>query len=163
MIYVGDAESSNNDQTLEEVMVGPVPVGVNKFVLQADPPNHNLIPKKDWLGVTVVLITCSYLDQEFIRIGYYVNNESSSNQEENMSSISIDDVFRNVLSDKPRVTRFPIQWEGVPTFTNQNQQQEGGSEEEEDNSTGMYFPPMNQVREERIIHVCYCLVWLEIG
>ena len=27
------------------------------------------------MGVTVVLLTCSYKDQEFIRIGYYVNNE----------------------------------------------------------------------------------------
>lgn len=27
------------------------------------------------MGVTVVLITCTYRGQEFIRIGYYVNNE----------------------------------------------------------------------------------------
>ena len=27
------------------------------------------------LGVTVVLLTCSYRDNEFVRIGYYVNNE----------------------------------------------------------------------------------------
>lgn len=27
------------------------------------------------MGVTVVLITCTYHGQEFIRVGYYVNNE----------------------------------------------------------------------------------------
>ena len=27
------------------------------------------------MGVTVVLLTCSYKAQEFVRIGYYVNNE----------------------------------------------------------------------------------------
>jgi histone chaperone ASF1 len=27
------------------------------------------------LGVTVVLLTCSYREQEFIRVGYYVSNE----------------------------------------------------------------------------------------
>jgi hypothetical protein len=27
------------------------------------------------VGVTVVLITCTYHGQEFIRVGYYVNNE----------------------------------------------------------------------------------------
>jgi hypothetical protein len=27
------------------------------------------------LGVTAVLLTCSYRGQEFIRVGYYVNNE----------------------------------------------------------------------------------------
>ena len=32
--YVGCAESEEHDQILEEVLVGPVPMGVNKFVLQ---------------------------------------------------------------------------------------------------------------------------------
>lgn len=27
------------------------------------------------MGVTVVLLTCSYMSNEFVRIGYYVNNE----------------------------------------------------------------------------------------
>lgn len=42
---------------------------------QADAPNTALIPESDAVGVTVVLITCTYQGQEFIRIGYYVNNE----------------------------------------------------------------------------------------
>lgn len=42
---------------------------------QADAPNTGLIPESDAVGVTVVLITCTYRAQEFIRIGYYVNNE----------------------------------------------------------------------------------------
>ena len=33
------------------------------------------LPQEDIVGVTVVLLTCSYNDKEFIRIGYYVNNE----------------------------------------------------------------------------------------
>lgn len=32
MIYVGAAESSEFDQVLDSIMVGPVPVGVNKFI-----------------------------------------------------------------------------------------------------------------------------------
>lgn len=43
--------------------------------MQADAPNTALIPESDAVGVTVVLITCTYRGQEFIRIGYYVNNE----------------------------------------------------------------------------------------
>jgi len=42
---------------------------------QADPPNAARIPREDVVGVTVVLLTCSYRQQEFIRVGYYVNNE----------------------------------------------------------------------------------------
>ena len=38
----------------------------------------NKIPKEDAVGVTVVLLTCAYRSQEFIRVGYYVNNEYES-------------------------------------------------------------------------------------
>ena len=72
---MGSAEDSTRDQILEEVLVGPVPVGINKFVLQADAPDPETIAKEDVLGVNVVLVTCSYKNQEFARVGYYVNNE----------------------------------------------------------------------------------------
>ena len=55
--------------------MGPVPVGISKFVLQADAPDPARISQQDLVGVTVVLITCSYREKEFVRIGYYVNNE----------------------------------------------------------------------------------------
>lgn len=45
------------------------------FILQADCPDPVKIPCEDLLGVTVVLLTCSYKKQEFVRVGYYVNNE----------------------------------------------------------------------------------------
>lgn len=34
VVYVGSAESDEYDQELENVLVGPIPVGTNKFVLQ---------------------------------------------------------------------------------------------------------------------------------
>jgi histone chaperone ASF1 len=43
--------------------------------LQADPPAVEKIPVADALGVTVVLLTCSYKQQEFVRVGYFINNE----------------------------------------------------------------------------------------
>lgn len=44
---------------------------------KADPPNVSRIPENDAIGVTVVLLTCSYRAQEFIRVGYFINNEYS--------------------------------------------------------------------------------------
>ena len=32
--YVGSAENETHDQVLEEILVGPIPVGTNKFVFQ---------------------------------------------------------------------------------------------------------------------------------
>ena len=64
----------------ESVLVGPVNVGNYRFVFQADPPNPSKIPDEDIIGVTVLLLTCSYQGQEFIRVGYYVNNEYANEQ-----------------------------------------------------------------------------------
>lgn len=47
-----------------------------------------------------------------MRVGYYVNNEYDSeelNQEPPTKPI-IERVLRNVLAEKPRVTRFAIKW-----------------------------------------------------
>ena len=116
VVYVGSAEDMTRDQVLDEILVGPVPVGVNKFVLQADAPDPASIPNGDILGVTVVLVTCSYKDREFIRIGYYVNNEYAELYDPVVgppSPLDITKVVRTILADKPRVTRFNIPWDGA--------------------------------------------------
>jgi len=76
LVYVGSAEDEKYDQELDSVLVGPVVVGKNKFIFQAPAPNAALIPAKDVMEVTVLLLTASYRDKEFIRIGYYVNTVS---------------------------------------------------------------------------------------
>lgn len=150
VVYVGSAEDSTHDQILEEVLVGPVPVGVNKFVLQTDAADPATIPKENILGVTVVLVTCSYKNQEFARIGYYVNNEMElppgtpvDESGKPIEDIPIDysKLMRQILADKPRVTRFPIDWSGAgdqqisatTTATTEDQQKVAAFEEEVDN------------------------------
>lgn len=93
-------------------MVGPVPVGVNKFVFEADPPSPDLIPASELVSVTVILLSCSYADKEFVRVGYYVNNEYDSEElrENPPSKVPVEHIVRNVLAEKPRVTRFNIVW-----------------------------------------------------
>lgn len=77
MIYVGSAESELYDQVLDTIYVGPVTEGRHMFVFQADPPDASRIPVNDVLGCTVVLLTCMYRNQEFVRVGYYTNNDYS--------------------------------------------------------------------------------------
>jgi histone chaperone ASF1 len=132
---VGSAQDASRDQTLDEILVGPIPVGVNKFVLQADAPDPAQLSPEDLLGVTVVLVTCSYKEREFVRVGYYVNNEyhdpnapppvpkpavaeeGGEDAEEaeapplNIPNpIPLEYIQRQILADKPRVTKFPIPW-----------------------------------------------------
>jgi len=116
IIYVGSAESEDYDQTLDTVFVGPVPEGRHMFVFQADPPDPNKIPVADAVGVTVVLLTCSYRGKEFIRVGYYVNNEylDPELRENPPTNPLFDKLQRNVLATNPRVTRFKIDWGDSP-------------------------------------------------
>lgn len=95
-------------------MVGPIPIGINRFILQANSPNSLLIKNNDLIGITVVLITCSYMDNKFVQIGYYVNNEYSEpyDNENIPNPVDINKLYRNILAGQPRVTRFAIDWSG---------------------------------------------------
>lgn len=140
VIYVGSAETERFDQVLDSIAVGPVPIGLNKFVFQTEPPKVALLPSNEVLGVTVVLLICSYRDQEFIRVGYYVNNEYETEELrlQPPSPIDFDKIQRNILADKPRVTRIPIKWDDTvdpdivaPILTAEDELLDEGSEAEE--------------------------------
>ena len=66
----------------------------------------------------MILLTCSYDDREFVRVGYYVNNEYDSEElnADPPAKTDIARVRRNVLADKPRVTRFAIKWYALQLF-----------------------------------------------
>lgn len=116
LTYVGSATSDNYDQELDSLLVGPIPVGVNKFIFEAEPPDTKRIPIDELLGVTVILLTCAYDGREFVRVGYYVNNEYESEELINDPPPKpvIEKIRRNVLAEKPRVTRFAIKWYVLP-------------------------------------------------
>ncbi|CAK7222207.1 Histone chaperone asf1 [Sporothrix bragantina] len=113
LTYVGSATSDQYDQELDSLLVGPIPVGVNKFVFEADAPDVKRIPDAEILGVTVILLTCAYDGREFVRVGYYVNNEYDSDElnADPPAKPLVDHIRRNVLAEKPRVTRFAIKWD----------------------------------------------------
>ena len=108
--------SDEHDQELDSLLVGPIPVGVNKFVFEADPPDTKRIPDAEILGVTVILLTCAYDSREFVRVGYYVNNEYDSEElnADPPAKPILEKVRRNILAEKPRVTRFAIKWFVLP-------------------------------------------------
>eukprot|EP00127_Corallochytrium_limacisporum_P003082 Clim_evm11s146 gene=Clim_evmTU11s146 len=113
LVYVGSPDNVSYDQELDSILVGPVPVGLNKFTFTADAPDWKKIPKSDLVSVTAILLTCSYRDQEFVRVGWYVNNEYDDPelQEEPPEKPIIEKIKRTILADKPRVTKFPINWD----------------------------------------------------
>jgi hypothetical protein len=92
-------------------------VGVNSFEFDASPPDPTRIPDQDILGVAAIILTGSYRDQEFVRVGYYQNTEYD-NEEMNETPPQKPRYERLIreLADKPRVTRFNIRWCVCPTF-----------------------------------------------
>lgn len=113
LLYVGCAEDERYDQVLETVHVGPVKVGNYRFVLQADPPEVELIRSEDILGVAALVLSCSYRGREFIRVGYYVSNQYMQQEliEGSPLTVAIDKVQRFVLASMPKVSRFPTSFQ----------------------------------------------------
>lgn len=123
VVYVGNPEDEcSGDQVLEEVAVGPVAAGNHNFILETTSPNPSLIHNDNLLGVSVVLIICSYMSKEFIRIGYYLSNEYSEPYDENSypNPVFPDKIYRNVIANEPRVTRIPIVWDEDQSNANTN-------------------------------------------
>jgi len=81
-------------------------------MLEADSPDLSKIPDTEIVGVTVILLSCAYDDREFVRVGYYVNNEYTDEAliADPPTKPIIEKVRRSILAEKPRVTRFSIKW-----------------------------------------------------
>lgn len=116
-------------------------------MLKASAPEPESIPSSEILGVTVILLTALYDGREFVRVGYYVNNEYTDEElaANPPARPIIEKVRRNVLATKPRVTRFAIKWDSEesapPEFppeqpeadtAEDDEAQYGAEEEEED-------------------------------
>ena len=106
LIYVSSSGREELDQELDDCLVGPVPVGVNAFEFEGSPPDPSKIPTEDVLGVAALILTGSYREQEFVRVGYYQNTEYDDEQMTNdpPSNIVWQRLVRS-LTDKPWVTR----------------------------------------------------------
>ncbi|KAL7278715.1 hypothetical protein ACG7TL_007717 [Trametes sanguinea] len=115
LIYVASPGNEELDQELDDCLVGPVPVGVNAFEFEGSAPNPSKIPPEDVLGVAALILTGSYKDQEFVRVGYYQNTEYDNEEmkENPPEPIRFERLVRDI-NQKPRVTRFQIKWDIAP-------------------------------------------------
>ena len=111
LIFVSSPGDEALDQELDDCLVGPVPSGVNSFEFEGSAPDPSKIPEEDVLGVAALILTGSYRDQEFVRVGYYQNTEYDNEEMKETPPAKI--MFHRLVRDistKPRVTRFHIKW-----------------------------------------------------
>lgn len=84
---------------------------LTRYLFQGQFPEISKLPQNDVVGVTAILMTCSYNGtQEFFRVGYYVNNAYSEEFpdliENPPNAPDINKLTRHILTEKPRVTKF---------------------------------------------------------
>jgi hypothetical protein len=101
-----------------------------------------MLPESEIVGVTGLLLTCSYNNQEFFRVGYYVNNyyEEPELNENPPLKPEIGRLTRHILVEKPRVTQFQIQWEDEPmmaAFNNENDPNMANMMQQQQNVEGL--------------------------
>lgn len=112
--YVADA-SDQYDQVLDTIMLGPVAVGSNFFTIQVNPPNFDLIPSKDWVGVTGFIISCKYQGQEFIRVGYYVRHELEGYKQQDIEGEDIGEDEEEDMEEEEEMEDDEVEGDGMET------------------------------------------------
>ena len=113
LVYVGSSKDERFDQVLDCFSMDCLQPGVMQFQIQSNAPDYMKIPsKEDLLGVTAIILTISFRKQEFFRCGYYVYNNYVDEEllMNDPPQVLVDRVQRSILSDKPRITRFNIDW-----------------------------------------------------
>lgn len=80
----------------------------------------------------MVLITASYRQQEFVRVGYYVNNEYDEQElkDNPPAEPQFNKLVRTIAADQPRVTKFKINWDS-PTAPGQEEGQATAGQDSE--------------------------------
>ncbi|PHJ17668.1 anti-silencing asf1 family protein [Cystoisospora suis] len=111
-----EEQGGGGDLLLDSVMLGPIERGVLAFEFAVNPPDYTKMRDvNSVVGMQAVLVCALYKQQEFIRIGYYLNNAySDSALRENPPDEPLIDQLVRCIVDEPRVTRFPIQWDESP-------------------------------------------------
>lgn len=112
-VWVGSCTSSDYDQPLDSFEVGPLSQGVTEFELECDAPNPEQVPQDELVGLTILIISFQFRQQEFLRVAYYTQVaylEESLNKNPPIP-IRKDCLGRFVTMAQPVATAIPINWE----------------------------------------------------
>lgn len=110
--WVGSSTSSDYDQVLDTFEVGPLGEGLTEFFLDCDAPSPEEVPQDELVGVTVLIVSFQYKQQEFLRVSYYTQVayfDPHLNEHPPMA-VAKDALGRFVVMPQPAVTAIPITW-----------------------------------------------------
>lgn len=113
LIYIGSSQDKRFDQELESIEIGPLQMGSMKFEFDSEGPDMSKVPEEERVGVTAILLLCTYKSQEFFRCGYYINNIYDCEEliENPPEKPLVSRLQRIIQADQPRITIFNIDWD----------------------------------------------------
>lgn len=111
-VWVGSCTSSDYDQVLDTFDVGPLYQGLTEFELECDSPNPEEVPQDELVGLTILIISFQFRQQEFLRVAYYtqVAYLDPSLNENPPIPIKKELLGRFITMAQPVVTATPINW-----------------------------------------------------
>lgn len=111
-VWVGSSSSAEFDQVLDTFDVGPLSEGTTEFRLECDPPVPEQVPREELIGLTILIISFRFKQQEFLRVGYYtqVAYFDPKLNEHPPDTIDKGSLGRFVAMPQPAVTATPIVW-----------------------------------------------------
>ena len=110
----------HGETELEEIDVGNgpgLPIGLLKFKFEVTPPSQSQLMASgvfvdDRPDVCAVAVSALYRGREFCRVGYYYRLEyNDPNMNENPPTPVQWSKLCTMLSNEPKVTRYPIKWD----------------------------------------------------
>jgi histone chaperone ASF1 len=108
-IYITSSFETHNDQELDYFTLPGNKLGKFKVTLKIRAPKYDNFKLEELTEVTVILLTVLYENKELIRIGYFLNNEILYEKDSNQkNTLKVNYILRKILSDKPRITYFPL-------------------------------------------------------
>jgi histone chaperone ASF1 len=95
-------------------------------------------------------LTCSYRGQEFVRVGYFINNDYSDPElrENPPAKPQFDKMTRNILASKPRVTRFKINWDDTNQTDEQMNDEGAGTSKTVESTNDFEYDAMGMMDDE---------------
>jgi histone chaperone ASF1 len=101
---------TKKDQELGVFIISAKKLGKFKMVIKVQPPNYLDFLPENIIGITIILLNFRYKNIEFIRIGYYVNNELNSDEKfllDHSIKLNLKLIIRKILINQPRITHYP--------------------------------------------------------
>lgn len=107
-----DIQDAKRDIELDELEVGPFPLGMNRFELEIDAPDFDQLDPANILESTCVTASFRYRKTEFLHVAWVVDAKwvNPAYQDNMPEVITADMLLREVLLKKTVVTRDGVDW-----------------------------------------------------